>query len=298
MMKTRRDFLAVVGGAALGLAGSPRWHGILAAETGMKFKGPYGLELYSLRNQIHRGDASTVRAALSMAKQVGYTEIEAPELYGLTATEFRKQLDQVGLPCTSLMTTYNECQNHLEDVIQNARTLGAGWIINVWIPHQGPFTLSVCQQAIADYNRWGEKVHRAGLRFGHHTHGYEFQPYQGHPLFDTLVDQTHPSLVEYEMDVFWVVDAGASPVAYLRRYPTRFRLLHLKDMRKGPPVKNFTGAAPLTWDVPLGTGRIDLPGILVEAEKVGVERYYVEDESSDAPHHIIQSLHYLKTVRL
>ncbi|HUY14887.1 MAG TPA: sugar phosphate isomerase/epimerase [Terriglobia bacterium] len=297
-MTTRRDFLGTAGASLLGLMASVKTRGIFAKGAPSSFKGPYGLELYSLRNQIKRGDASTVEAALSYAKQVGYTEIEVPELYGLTAADFRKRLDQAGLPCTSLMTTYDECQNHLEDVIQNAHTLGAGNIINVWIPHNGPFTLSVCQQAIADYNTWGEKVHAAGLRFGHHTHGYEFQPYHGRPLFDMLIDQTHPSSVEYEMDIFWVVDAGESPVAYLQRYPNRFRLLHLKDMRKGPPVKNYTGGAPLSWDVPLGTGRIDLKGILREALKIGVKQFYVEDESNNSRQNIIQSLHFLKTVKL
>ncbi len=297
-MTTRRDFLGTAGAAFWGLMTSVKSPGILAKGAPLSFQGPFGLELYSLRNQIKRGDASTVEAALSYAKQVGYTEIEAPELDGLKATDFRKRLDQAGLPCTSLMTTYDECQNRLEGVIQNAHTLGASHIINVWIPHNGPFTLAVCQQAIADYNTWGEKVHAAGLHFGHHTHGYEFQPYHGRPLFDMLVDQTHPSFVEYEMDIFWVVDAGESPVAYLQRYPSRFRLLHLKDMRKGPPVKNYTGGAPLSWDMPLGTGRIDLKEILREALKIGVKQFYVEDESNNSRRNIIQSLHFLKTVKL
>ena len=297
-MTTRRDFLGLASFALGGVVTSVKSPRLFAKAGPLRFRGPFGLELYSLRNQIKRGDASTVEAALNYAKQVGYTEIEVPELYGLTAADFRKRLDQAGLPCTSLMTTYDECQNHLEDVIQNAHTLGAGHIINVWIPHRGPFTLPVCQQAITDYNQWGEKVHAAGLRFGHHTHGYEFQPYHGRPLFDMLIDQTHPSFVEYEMDIFWVVDAGESPVATMRRYPNRFRLLHLKDMLKGPPVKNYTGGAPLSWDVALGTGRIDLKGILREAHKIGVKQFYVEDESDNSRQNIVKSLHFLKTVKL
>ncbi|MGH9432869.1 MAG: sugar phosphate isomerase/epimerase family protein [Terriglobia bacterium] len=297
-MTSRRNFVTRTGAMLLGLAASGRAPRTFGKGAPAPFRGPYGLELYSLRSQIKRGDASTIKAALSYAKQVGYTEIEAPGLDGLTAVDFRKQLDDVGLAATSMMTSYDQCQSRLEDVIRNAQTLGAGHIINGWIPHQGPFTLSNCQQAIANYNRWGEKVHAAGLGFGHHTHGYEFQPYQGRPLFDRLMEQTHPSLVEFEMDIFWVVDAGASPVDYLGRYPDRFKLLHLKDMRKEPPVKNYTGSAPVSWDVPLGTGRINLTGILAEALNIGVKRFYVEDESDDARHNMIKSLHYLKTVRL
>lgn len=267
-------------------------------QTGRRFRGPYGLELYSLRHQIHPGDPSTVKAALAYAKKVGYTEIEAPELYGLEASEFRNLLDTIGLPCTSLMCTYKECQTGLDALIRNAHTLGARHLINVWIPHSVPFTLDVCRDAAKSYNQWGERVRNAGLRFGHHTHGYEFQPYQGRPLFDILLEQTNPEYLEIEMDIFWVVDAGQSPVDYMRRYPSRIRLLHLKDMKKGPPVENYTGSAPVEWDVPLGTGRIDIPAILREAEHIGVQGYYVEDESNESRQGIVKTLRYLKTVRI
>jgi sugar phosphate isomerase/epimerase len=295
-MKSRRQFLGVIG-AGLAGAVAPVTES-LAAQQGRPFRGPFGLELYSLRHQIKTGDAASVKTAMAYARQVGYTEMEAPELYGLSARQYRSLLDETGLPCTSMMATYDELTKELRTVAANAHALGATNVVNAWIPHKGPFTIELCHQTARLYNDWGSKLRAEGLHFAHHTHGYEFQPYEGQPLFDTLVKETNPEHVSFEMDIFWVVDPGHDPVAYLKKYPNRWRLMHLKDMKKGPPTHNYTGGEPVSWDVALGTGRMHLPAILAEAERVGVERFYVEDESDQAHDQIVKDLHYLKTVRI
>ena len=295
-MKSRRQFLGVIG-AGLAGAMAPVTES-LAAQQGKPFRGPFGIQLYSLRHQIRSGNAVSVRSAMAYAKQVGYTEMEAPELYGLSAKLYRSLLDETGLPCTSMMATYDQFKNDLRTVAANAHTLGATNVVNAWIPHKGPFSIEVCRQTARIYNEWGKQLRAEGLHFAHHTHGYEFQPYQGHPLFDTLVKETNPEDVSFEMDIFWIVDPGQDPVALLKKYPNRWRLMHLKDMKKGPPTHNYTGGEPVSWDVALGTGRMDMPAILREAERVGVERFYVEDESDQAHGQIVKDLHYLKTVRL
>jgi sugar phosphate isomerase/epimerase len=296
-MNSRRQFLGVIGG---GLAGAlaPVKETLDAQQKTHRFQGPFGLELYSLRHQIKPGDAASVKAAMAYGKQVGYTEMEAPELYGLSAKEYRSLLDEVGLPCTSMMGTYDQFKTDLGAVAAHAHTLGADNVVNAWIPHQGPFTIDLCRETAKLYNAWGKQLRAEGLHFGHHTHGYEFRPYHRHPLFDTLVRETNPEYVDFEMDIFWVVDPGESPVAYLKKYPNRWRLMHLKDMKKGRPTHNYTGSEPVSWDVPLGTGRIDIPAILAEAERVGVKRYYVEDESDQAHEQIVEDLHNLKMVRI
>ncbi|MGA8185418.1 MAG: sugar phosphate isomerase/epimerase [Terriglobia bacterium] len=295
-MKSRRQFLGVIG-AGLAGAVAPVTESI-AAQQGRPFPGPFGLELYSLRHQIKTGDVASVKAAMAYAKKVGYTEMEAPSLYGLSAQEYRSLSDEVGLPCTSMMAEYDQFTTELRTIAANAHTLGATNVVNAWIPHQGPFTVELCRETARLYNEWGKKLRAEGLHFAHHTHGYEFQPYQGKPLFDMLLEETHPEDVSFEMDIFWVADPGHDPVAYLKKYPNRWRLMHLKDMKKGPPTHNYTGDEPVSWDVAIGTGRLDMPAILREAERVGVKRFYVEDESDQAHDQIVKDLHYLKTVRI
>src|SRR3546814_4387350 len=45
-----------------------------------------------------------------------------------------------------------------------------------------------------------------------------------------LVEHTDPALVAFEIDTGWVAAAGHDPIATLKRYPGRFRLIHMKDI--------------------------------------------------------------------
>ncbi|MFZ0589483.1 MAG: sugar phosphate isomerase/epimerase, partial [Bryobacteraceae bacterium] len=167
-----------------------------------------------------------------------------------------------------------------------------------WIAHSASgFQRDDCLRATEDFNRWGEQLKTARLQFCYHPHGYEFAPSPQGTLLDTLIQQTHPETVQYQMDVFWIAWPGQDPVHYLRKYRDRFTLMHLKDLRKG--IKgNQTGQAPEDASVPVGTGSIDFRAVLETARTVGVKRFYIEDESSEAPKQIPQSLQYLRSLLL
>ena len=158
---------------------------------------------------------------------------------------------------------------------------------------------AAARRVARDFNLWGEAFHRAGIQFGYHAHGIEF----GHlrrgsdeTPFDLLVRETDPALVCYEMDVFWVFHAGQDPVRLLAKYPDRWRLLHLKDIRRGAAVGAQDGHAPVADFVALGTGQIDWPAVLGAAQAAGVEHYFIEDESAEPLRSIPESLDYLRSL--
>jgi sugar phosphate isomerase/epimerase len=99
------------------------------------------------------------------------------------------------------------------------------------------------------------------------------------------------------MDVFWVAHAGVDPAALLARYPGRWRMLHLKDLRRGAK-RDATGAAPATDDVPVGQGEVHWPAVLSEARRAGVEYYFIEDESVAPLENVPTSLRYLSRFHL
>ncbi len=166
----------------------------------------------------------------------------------------------------------------------------------VWIPHNnGLLTFENAKKAVDDFNRIGKLLKENGLIFCYHAHGYEFQPYGNEYLLDYLIKNTNPDYVSFEMDVFWIQFGGGDPVALLKKYGDRWKLIHLKDMRKGT-IKNLTGLSSPENDVPLGTGEIDIPGILKEAKKIGIKHYFIEDESNFVNEHVTQSITYLKSL--
>jgi sugar phosphate isomerase/epimerase len=255
-----------------------------------------GLQLYSLRREIAKDRV----AALATAKRLGFTEVEGGVL-GQPVEEVKAELAAAGLTMTSGGASYENFRDKLPEVIANAKALGLKYVMCAWIPHQGAFTAEDAARAAKDFNAWGAKLAAEGITFAYHAHGYEFSPatIDAPPkmtLFDQLARATDPKYVAFEMDVFWVTHGGADPVALLRRYPKRWVMMHLKDMRKGTPTgaaAGFTGSAPEETNVPLGTGTIDWVSILREAKKQGVAHYYIEDESPTPIEQIPLTLKYL-----
>jgi sugar phosphate isomerase/epimerase len=255
-----------------------------------------GLQLYSLRHEIAKDRAG----ALAAAKSMGFTEVEGGVM-GRPVAEVKAELAAAGLTMTSGGASYEDFRDKLPEVIVNAKALGVKYVMCAWIPHKGDFTADDATRAAADFNAWGAKLAAEGLTFAYHAHGYEFSPatVAAPPkmtLFDQLARATDPRYVAFEMDVFWVTHGGADPTALLRRYPKRFVLMHLKDMRKGTPTGLFTGNAPEDTNVPIGTGQIDYVSVLREARKQGVAHYYIEDESPNAVEQIPLSLKYLASL--
>jgi sugar phosphate isomerase/epimerase len=260
------------------------------------FKGALGVQLYSVRNAI----STDVPGTLARVRALGFRDVELAGTYGLSAAHFRSELDRAGLRATSMHVGYERFRDSLPAVLDEARTLGVRYVGTAWIPHpDGPITEDAAHRAAADFNVWGRAAQERGLQFFYHVHGYEFQPGSSGTLpMDILMRETADDAVKFEMDVFWISRPGADPVAWLRKYPTRWRLLHLKDMKKGTPTNVNTGSAnPDETEVPLGTGQIDYRGVLRTAREIGVEKYYVEDETAQPFATMPLTIRWLETVR-
>ncbi|MBI2513234.1 MAG: sugar phosphate isomerase/epimerase [Opitutae bacterium] len=252
-----------------------------------------GLQLWSLRAPAKENPF----AALDLARSYGVTNVETAGTWGLSADAFSAALRARRLNVVSAHYGYDRLQQDLRGVIAEARAFGAEYVVVPWLKNQdGVFDAAAVAR---DFDRWGAKLRAAGLKLGYHPHGFEFRPLpDGGTRFDTLVTQTKPENVCFEMDVFWVVHAGVDPVALLNKYPDRWRLMHLKDLRRGADVGTHTGRAPATDNVPVGEGVIDWPAVLAAAQKVGVVHCLIEDETTEPLKSIPASLAYLRNLGL
>jgi sugar phosphate isomerase/epimerase len=260
--------------------------------TGTSFKGPVGLQLYSLREQF----AKDVPGTLDKVRDFGIKDVELAGTYGQTPEEFKAQLDSRGLKAISGHFPFEKFRDDPESIAKEAKALGMQYAGCAWIGHKGTFDEKSCREAAEVFNKAGEVLAKHGLKFFYHTHGYEFQPFGSDTLFDLLLKETKPEYVSYEMDVFWIVHAGQDPVALFEKYGDRFALVHLKDMKQGTPVGLLTGTSPVTNDVALGTGTINYRRILPAAQKAGVKWYFIEDESPTSEEQIPITLRYLESI--
>lgn len=243
-----------------------------------------------------RGDfAKDLPKTLDMVKGMGIRNIEFSNLFGLSPEQIRKELDARDMICTSYGVSYEALNKKTDQVIQEAKTLGAKYVRVAWIPHKGPFDLNLAQEVVGIFNRAGEQLAKANLTFCYHNHGFEFAPYQDGTYFDYLVKATNPKYVSFELDILWAFHPGQDPAKLLEQYPKRFRLMHVKDLKKG--VKgDLSGMTSPENDVVLGQGQLDLPRILKAAKKSKIEFYYLEDESSQSQIQVPQSLAFLQSL--
>lgn len=165
------------------------------------------------------------------------------------------------------------------------------------VPHEGAFTLTTAQKTVDDFNLIGKRLKDDfGITFCYHNHGYEFEKYEDGTLMDFLIKKTDPRYVSFEMDVLWTFFPGQDPAALLLKYPRRFRLMHMKDLRKGV-AGNMSGSTPVENDVALGTGQLDIPAILKATKRSAIEHYYIEDESPSYATQVPQTITYLKSLK-
>lgn len=250
-----------------------------------------GVVSFTFRNDFSKD----VPGTLDYIKQMGIRNIEFSNLFGKTAAEMRALLDARGMVCTSYGVYYDALTNKTEKVIEDAKTLGAEFVRVGMIPHKGEFTVQQADAAIKDFNRVGKILKENGIEFAYHNHGYDFTPYEKGTLYDYLIQNTNPEYVSFELDILWVHQFGQDPVAYLKKYPSRFKLMHVKDLKKGVQV-GLDVKTSSENDVPLGSGQINVQAILKQARKSPIKYYYLEDENSNSRAQVPLSLAYLKTL--
>jgi sugar phosphate isomerase/epimerase len=252
-----------------------------------------GLQLYSLRDQF----AKDVPGTMDKVRKMGFSQIELAGTYGLSFPEFIKILAENEISVTSYGADYERIKNFPQKLADEARAYGARYIVCSWIPHEGDvFTAADVEKAAYVFNNAGRIIANSGMMLVYHTHGYEFKPYRGGTLFDYMTETFDSRLVQFEMDVFWVKQAGQDPLALLKKYSNRFVLMHLKDRKKGTRNSD-DGKADVESNVVLGSGDVGIAEIVREAKRLGIQYVFIEDESSRALEQIPKSLRFIRSVR-
>lgn len=264
MSISRRKFIKTAAAASLFSTS-----GILGAcASGKKGIGDFGLQLYTLRDVLPADPASVIRAVAEM----GYKQVESFEgpqgfFWGMTNVEFKKLMDETGM---KIVSSHTDIRKDFEMKAGQAAEIGMNYLIDPW---EGPQESIDDFKRIADlFNEKGEVCKRNGIRFGYHNHDYSFVTIDGQVPQDVLMENTDPELVDFEMDIYWVVTAGQNPLEWFKKYPGRWKLGHVKDREKGTPLSEKDVS------VVLGTGSIDWPKILKAGMDQGMQYCIAEQE--------------------
>ncbi|MGC1784098.1 MAG: sugar phosphate isomerase/epimerase [Acidobacteriaceae bacterium] len=266
-MHTRREFLT---GAATGLA-TAAVAPLAFAERGWP---PLGVQLYTVRNQVQ----SDLSGPLAAIRKIGYTTVETyAAQYKISAQDLRKAILDAGLKVPSGHFGYDG----FDAKYDYAKELGLKYMVCSSVPESLGSSLDGFKRGAEQYNKWGEKAKTMGMQFAFHNHNSEFQTYGGATGIETLLKNTDPHLVQWQMDCYWVAQAGYSPVKMLHEYAGRITLLHLKDRKAGAKPSLQTGGTQYFTEI--GNGTLDWKKILPLGRKEGVRYMFVEQDTTERP---------------
>lgn len=265
----------------------------LQGSTQKLYTYPIGVQTYTFRNHFPK---EGVVKTLDLIKEMGFTEIESSGANGVTTEEFKKLCDERNLSIPSTGGDFDELAKDPMAVVKRAKILGAKFVMCAWIPHKrGEFSLDDAKKAIAVFESAGKILKENGLTLCYHDHGYEFHQFEDGTLLDYMIKNSNPAYLSFEMNVLWTIHGGGAdmPVKLLKKYPGRFKLMHVKDLKKG--VKgDLTGGTPAENDVAVGMGQGNWKAIIKLAKKTGIEHCFIEDESEKELVNIPLSIAYLK----
>lgn len=254
---------------------------------------PLGLQLYSVRDQLKADYAGTLKQVSSL----GFREVEAAGFLNHAPAEVGAALDAAGLRCVSAHYSSSDLGKNFDAVLAFHQKLGevsakqrthflicsfpgfrdAGKAGRLPFARQvTSFTLDDWKWNADQFNTWGAKAKAAGFQFGYHNHTMEFTPQNGTIPYDLLLKGTDPKLVVMELDCGWVTVGGGSPEHYLRTYPDRIKMLHVKDFAPDAGHTSVDNPPPAAE---LGRGTAKYPQILAAARPGTIEHLFVEQEA-------------------
>ena len=225
---------------------------------------------------------------------MGISNLEGGGGYSLSDTKYEKILQENSLKTIGVGADYAALSKDLQPIIDNAKKAGARYVTCYWIAHpDGPISLATTKEATELFNKVGSELQKEGLTFLYHPHGYEFVADEGVIPMDYMLKNAKN--FAFNMDVFWVKMGGGDPLKIMKSYPGKFPMLHLKDRAKGTPGST-DGHGDVETNVVLGTGDIDIAGLIKEAQKQGTAYLTIEDESSKSVTQIPQSVAFIQSI--
>ena len=264
---------------------------VLAKDEYFKMNKKIGIQLYTLRDILKKDLAGTI----AQVAQAGYHEVETFDYVGRKYSGLSVQDYDALLKKNQLQTPsghyylkgflFQGNDDEWKYGIEDAKQLGQKYMVVPYLEAEQRKNLDAYKKLAARLNLGGELCKQAGLQMAYHNHDFEFQPMEGQTGMDVLLKETDKSLVQFEMDIYWVSFAGQDPIALIKKHPGRFPLWHVKDM-DNTPQKKFTE---------VGNGVINFKKVFDCEKKSGMKHFFVEQDVSAAPLESMKtSIDYLK----
>jgi sugar phosphate isomerase/epimerase len=241
-----------------------------------------GLQLYTVRRELEKDFEGT----LAKVAGLGFSEVEFAGYFNRTPEQVKTVLEKNSLASPSVHVLAAGLRSNLQQTIDAAKIIGHQYVVCAYLLPEERKSLDDYKRLVELFNDAGKRLKEAGLQFCYHNHDFEFTPVDDKIPYDLILAGTDPKTVKMELDLYWIMKAGQSPLKYFSAHPGRFPLVHVKDM----------DATPKRFFTEVGRGKIDFKEIFAGSDQAGIKHYFVEqDETPGSPFASIKmSIDYLK----
>jgi sugar phosphate isomerase/epimerase len=320
-MQNRRTFIKQTGIAA----GSALTAGILSGFDDVQNAPQWGIQLFTLPSHLSKdfvatlkkisaagyrqleffgpyefSDPLTIERWKGLASQMG---IAQNAFYGYQPEEVKKIMRDLNLTSPSVHLDLLSMRTGLEKAATQLAKLDVRYVAIPALMDLSVKTADGYKKLADEFNSFGKKLKSFGMTFVYHNHGYEHALVDGQIPMNILLNNTDPDLVAFELDIFWMQAAGASPVQYLKEFPGRFKLMHIKDAAQKIRFSG-DGTTPDQWMALFphmadpGSGVFDLKGIIGAGLASGTEILLLErDLSPNADATLTNSFKHLSSLK-
>lgn len=226
-----------------------------------------GVQLYTVRTLM----SESVEETLATVAGIGYKEVEFAGYFDRSHTEIVELLKSNGLTAPSTHVGLPMTEDDLDTLLEVSHAIGHDFITVPSLPAEFRESLDGFRKVSDRFNHIGEAAKKAGMKLAYHNHGFEFELMEGQRPYDLMLERTDPDLVDFQIDLYWAIEAGQDPVAYFKKHPGRFSSCHVKDMSEAGEM------------VEVGAGEIDFAAIFAHADTAGLKHYFVEHDWPEDP---------------
>jgi sugar phosphate isomerase/epimerase len=244
-----------------------------------------GIQLYSVRDDMTKDPLGTLKQLAAMGyKNVEHANYNNRKFYGYTPVEFKKILDDLGIYMPSGHTVmgslhWDESNKQFTDLwkytVEDAATMGQKYVISPWLDNRYRKDRSALLGFMDVFNKSGELCNKSGMKFGYHNHDFEFsEKLEGQAIYDIMMANTDPGLVIQQLDIGNLYNGGANAIEVVKKYPTRFSSLHVKDEIKA------TGGNEKYESTILGAGIVNVKEVIDFVRKNSKNVHYIIEQES------------------
>lgn len=283
MLATRRKFLTQTSMLLAGASILPRQLFANNAASAV-----LGVQLYSVRDDMKKDPVGTLKQLAAMGyRNVEHANYVNRKFYGVSAKEFKKLLDDLGLKMPSGHTVmerghWDSSKKDFTDswkyTVEDAAIVGQQYVISPWLDEELRKTYDGLLAYMEVFNKSGELCKKSGMKFGYHNHNFEFSSkLNNQKVFDIMVKNTDPSLVAQQLDIGNMYGAGGRALDIVKQYPGRFELMHVKDEIKTATKGEMEDGYESTV---LGKGVVGVKEVIDQGRKTGGTIHFVVEQES------------------